>query len=287
MKKLKSMPQIDDLPPIRDIIKSHGLTAKKSLGQNFLHDLNLTAKIANSAGDLSNQNILEIGPGLGALTRAILANNVNSLLAVEKDIRCVNVLKYLETVYPQQLKVINCDAVTMDTDLIPNLPVKIISNLPFNISTALLTKWISIEPWPPWWSTMTLMFQREVADRIIAPPNNKSYGRLSVVVGWRTKVTKLFDIDPKAFTPPPKVWSTVLHFEPKVQKNTINFKNLEKVTAAAFGQRRKMLRTSLKSLSVNTQKLLLDCGLDDTKRAENVSVDDYVNLTSCYQNQLS
>ena len=281
------MPQIDDLPPIRDIIKSHGLTAKKSLGQNFLHDLNLTAKIANSAGNLSNQNILEIGPGLGALTRAILANNVNSLLAVEKDIRCVNVLKYLETAYPQQLKVISCDAVTMDTDLIPILPIKIISNLPFNISTTLLTKWISIEPWPPWWSTMTLMFQKEVADRIIAPPNNKSYGRLSVAVGWRTKVTKLFDIDPKAFTPPPKVWSTVLHFEPKVQKKTINFKHLEKVTAAAFGQRRKMLRTSLKSLSVNTQKLLLDCGLDDTKRAENVSVDDYANLTSSYQNQLS
>ena len=287
MKKLESMPQIDDLPPIRDIIKSHGLTAKKSLGQNFLHDLNLTTKIANSAGDLSNQNILEIGPGLGALTRAILANNVKSLLAIEKDIRCVNALKYLEKVYPQQLKVINCDAVTMETDLIPNLPVKIISNLPFNVSTALLTKWISIEPWPPWWSTMTLMFQKEVADRIIAAPNNKSYGRLSVAVGWRTKVTKLFDLDPKAFTPPPKVWTTVLHFEPKVQKNTINFKNLEKVTAAAFGQRRKMLRTSLKTLSVNTQQLLLDCGLDDTKRAENISVDDYANLTSSYQNQLS
>ena len=279
------MTQIDDLPPIRDIIKTHDLATKKSLGQNFLHDLNLTSRIANAAGNLSEQSVLEIGPGLGALTRSILKKNVKSLVAVEKDSRCVEALAYLIRAYPKQLKLLNCDAIGFNTDLIPQLPVKIISNLPFNISTALLTNWISIEPWAPWWSTMTLMFQKEVADRIIASPNSKSYGRLSVAVGWRTKVTKLFDIDPKAFTPQPKVWSTVLHFEPKFQGNSCSFKNLEKVTTAAFGQRRKMLRTSLKTLSVNTEKLILDSGLDETMRAENVSIEKFVKLATSYQKQ--
>ena len=281
------MTQIDDLPPIREILKKHQLTSKKSLGQNFLNDLNLTAKIASSAGNLTNQNVLEIGPGLGALTRAILAQNVKSLTAIERDIRCVNALEYLETAYPQQLKIVNCDALNIPTDLVLEPPVKIISNLPYNISTTLLTKWITIEPWPPWWSTMTLMFQKEVADRIIAQPNSKSYGRLSVITGWRTRVTKLFDLDPRAFTPSPKVWSTVLHFEPIIHDDTCNISILEKVTAATFGQRRKMLRTSLKSLGANTKKLIADCGLDETLRAENVSICSYINLAKSYQMQVN
>ena len=279
------MTQIDDLPPIRDIIQKHQLTTKKSLGQNFLHDLNLTAKIASSAGNLTDQNVLEIGPGLGALTRAILAQNVKSLIAVERDIRCVNALKYLEAAYPKQLKVFNLDAINLTPNEIPEPPIRIISNLPYNISTTLLTNWLAIEPWPPWWSSMTLMFQKEVADRIISPPNRKTYGRLSVAAGWRSKITKLFDIDPKAFTPPPKVWSTVLHFEPIIRENSCQFRNLEKVTAAAFGQRRKMLRTSLKSLGVDTVKLLEDCKIDATLRAENISIDDFAALTQSYQRQ--
>ena len=279
------MTQIDDLPPIREILKIHQLTTKKSLGQNFLHDLNLTAKIANSAGNLTNQNVLEIGPGLGALTRAILTHNVNSLTAIERDIRCVKALSYIEAAYPSQLRLVNCDALNIPTNLIPESPVKIISNLPYNISTTLLIRWISIKPWPPWWETMTLMFQKEVADRIVAQPNSKSYGRLSVSAGLRARITKLFDIDPRAFTPSPKIWSTVLQFEPIIRKDSCDFSALERVTAATFGQRRKMLRTSLKSLGVNTRKLIEDCGLDETLRAENVTIDDYVALAKSFQFQ--
>lgn len=279
------MGPIDSLPPLRDYIREFGLTARKSLGQNFLCDLNLTSRISRAAGTLENSCILEIGPGPGGLTRALLAMGASKVVVVERDVRCLEILERISEYYPNRLTIQTGDALNFEWDQYPVDSVKIVSNLPYNIATPLLIKWLSLEVWPPWWESMTLMFQKEVAERIVAEPNGKSYGRLSVISGWRTMSRKLFDVSPAAFTPPPKVTSSVVHIQPLTEHKPCRVKDLEKVTAAAFGQRRKMLRSSLKSLSVNTDRLLEESGLDEKSRAESVSIDGFVALANAYGRQ--
>ena len=274
------MAQIDDLPPLRDVIRSHDLIARKSLGQNFLLDLNLTSRIARSAGDLSGRTVVEVGPGPGGLTRAILAAGAGRLIAVERDHRCLAALAEIGARYPGRLTVIEDDALAVDWPaLLGGEKAAIIANLPYNVATPLLIGWLQAEPWPAWWSSATLMFQREVAERIVARPGSKAYGRLAVVTAWRATARILFDIPPRAFTPPPKVVSTVVHLEPLASPADIPAALLEEVTAAAFGQRRKMLRSSLKSLKVDTEALIEAAGLDPQQRAETVAIDGFIALT--------
>ncbi|MEP3276112.1 MAG: 16S rRNA (adenine(1518)-N(6)/adenine(1519)-N(6))-dimethyltransferase RsmA [Stappiaceae bacterium] len=279
------MAHVDTLPPLREVIQKYGLDARKSLGQNFLLDLNLTTRIARSAGPLTECTVLEVGPGPGGLTRAILALGARDVVAIEKDARCLGALEEIAHAYPKRLKVLNQDALGMGADGLPQRPVKIIANLPYNVATPLLIGWLSCDPWPPWWQSMTLMFQKEVADRMCAQPGDKAYGRLAVIVGWRTVAGKVFDISPKAFSPPPKVTSTVVHLVPREKPTPCSVNDLERVTAAAFGQRRKMLRASLKSLSVDTNRLIRECGLRETARAEEIPVEGFVKLARAYADQ--
>lgn len=279
------MAQLDSLPPLREVIQKYGLDARKSLGQNFLLDLNLTARIARSAGPLEDCRVLEIGPGPGGLTRAILALGAKEVVAVEKDSRCLEALEEIVRFYPGRLKVLNQDALELTSASLPDGPIRIIANLPYNVATPLLVGWLSGETWPPRWLSMTLMFQKEVADRICAKPGDKAYGRLAVLTGWRTVAGKVFDISPQAFTPPPKVTSTVVHIVPRKNPEECDFKDLERVTAAAFGQRRKMLRASLKSLSVDTNRLLEESSLAETERAEQIPVEGFVRLARAYRSQ--
>jgi len=273
------MAQIDDLPPLRDVIAAHGLNAKKSLGQNFLLDLNLTSRIARSAGSLEDCTVLEIGPGPGGLTRALLAAGAKKVVAVEKDIRCLPALADIADRYPGRLEVIEGDALQLDPVALTGPgKVRIAANLPYNVGTQLLINWITTPDWPPFWSSLTLMFQKEVGERIVAQPGTKAYGRLGVLAGWRCKGGILFDISPKAFTPPPKVTSAVVHLTPNQNPLPCDLRALEKVTAAAFGQRRKMLRASLKALSAQAEDIIERAGLNPTARAEEIDVAGFVAL---------
>ncbi|QFT32704.1 Ribosomal RNA small subunit methyltransferase A [Labrenzia sp. THAF82] len=278
------MAQIDDLPPLREVIANHGLNAKKSLGQNFLLDLNLTSRIARSAGSLEDCTVLEIGPGPGGLTRALLASGAKKVVAIEKDSRCLPALAQIADHYPGRLEVIEGDALQIDpVSITGDDKVRIAANLPYNVGTQLLINWITTETWPPFWSSLTLMFQKEVGERIAAVPGSKAYGRLGVLAGWRCKGGILFDISPKAFTPPPKVTSAVVHLTPNNKPLPCDLKSLERVTAAAFGQRRKMLRASLKSLAPNTESLIEDAGLRPTARAEEIDIEGFVALSNVFR----
>tara|TARA_R110002020_G_scaffold124533_3_gene281562 strand:+ start:8892 stop:9719 length:828 start_codon:yes stop_codon:yes gene_type:complete len=274
------MATLDGLPPLRDVIQRHGLDAKKSLGQNFLLDLNLTQKIARSAGPLEDATVIEVGPGPGGLTRAILSLGAKKLIAIERDSRCLPALAEIADHYPGRLEVIEGDALKVDfSTLVPEGPVKIIANLPYNIGTQLLINWLLPERWPPFWDSLTLMFQREVGQRIVADESDDHYGRLGVLAGWRTDAHMVFDVPPQAFTPPPKVTSTVVHLTPRQTPLDCAVTKLEKVTQAAFGQRRKMLRQSVKSLG--GEALLTKAGIDSSRRAETLSVEEFVTLANC------
>jgi 16S rRNA (adenine1518-N6/adenine1519-N6)-dimethyltransferase len=266
------MSQIDDLPPLREVIARHGLTASKSLGQNFLLDLNLTLRIARAAGDLAGVTVIEVGPGPGGLTRALIVAGAGRVIAIERDERCLAALAEIEKRYPDRLAVVAGDALTTEMATLANGPAAVVSNLPYNIATPLLVAWLKTEPWPPWYISMTLMFQREVAERIAAPPGSKTYGRLSVLAGWRTEARLLFDIDPRAFTPQPKVTSSLVHFQPRMFPFRCDTWLLERVTTAAFGQRRKMLRQSLRSLGVDPARLLDHAKIEETRRAEEIDI---------------
>ncbi len=276
------MATLDGLPPLRDVIQRHGLDAKKALGQNFLLDLNLTQKIARSAGPLEDATVIEVGPGPGGLTRAILSLGAKKLIAIERDSRCLPALAEIGDHYAGRLEVIEGDALkTNFAELVPEGPVKIIANLPYNVGTQLLLNWLLPEngQWPPFWESLTLMFQKEVGLRIVADEEDDHYGRLGVLAGWRTDARMVFDVPPQAFTPPPKVTSTVVHLTPRSNPLPCDVARLERVTHAAFGQRRKMLRQSLKP--VGGEALLTKAGIDPQRRAETLSVEEFVRLANC------
>ncbi|MDQ8729884.1 16S rRNA (adenine(1518)-N(6)/adenine(1519)-N(6))-dimethyltransferase RsmA [Bradyrhizobium sp. LHD-71] len=273
------MGTIDDLPPLREVIRRHDLSARKSLGQNFLLDLNLTARIARAAGSLDTHTIVEIGPGPGGLTRALLALGAKRVIAVERDERAVAALQEIAARYPGRLDIVAADALEFDAQSILNGDrAKIVANLPYNIATVLLTGWLSTEPWPPWYDAMVLMFQREVAERIVASVDDEAYGRLAVFAGWRTEAKIMFDVAPSAFVPAPKVTSSVVRLIPREKPLPCDRKMLERVTEAAFGQRRKMLRQSLKSLGVDPARLTTAAGIEPTRRAETVPIDAFVAM---------
>ena len=273
------MSAIDDLPPLRDVIRQHALSARKSLGQNFLLDLNLTARIARAAGPLEDATIVEIGPGPGGLTRALLALGARRVIAVERDERALGPLEEISRRYPGRLEIVCADAQVFDPrPLLGNDRAKIVANLPYNIATALLIDWLSLEPWPPWYDVMVLMFQREVAERIVARENDEAYGRLAVLANWRAETKILFDISPAAFVPQPKVTSSVVRLVPRSAPEACDRRALEQVAAAAFGQRRKMLRQSLKSLAVDPARLAAAADVEQTRRAETVPVSGFVAM---------
>jgi 16S rRNA (adenine1518-N6/adenine1519-N6)-dimethyltransferase len=272
------MSEAGGLPPLRDVIRRHDLAAKKSLGQNFLLDLNLTGRIARAAGPLEGVTVLEVGPGPGGLTRALLTEGAAHVVAVERDSRAIAALAEIAEHFPGRLSVIEDDALTFEPrDRIAG-PARIVANLPYNIATPLLIGWLCSEPWPPWFDMMVLMFQREVAERIVAPPGSKTYGRLSVLAQWRCEVKLLFDIAPSAFVPPPKVTSSLVRFVPRQAPLPCDRRQLERVTQAAFGQRRKMLRQSLKSLTPDPIALLTAARIAPTARAEEIPVAGFVTL---------
>ncbi len=270
---------LEDLPPLRQVIAAHDLAARKSLGQNFLLDLNLTAKIARQAGDLNQCDILEIGPGPGGLTRGLLSEGARRVLAIEKDARCLPALEEIAAACPGRLQVINADALELDplNHLTP--PIRVAANLPYNIGTELLVRWLTPPDWPPFWQSLTLMFQREVAERIVATPGSKAYGRLAVLAAWRTDARIVMTLPPEAFTPPPKISSAVVHLtalsEPRFQADQ---KVLEMVVARAFNQRRKMLRAALKGLTPDIEDRLIAAGIKPTDRAETVGVEQFCAL---------
>jgi len=269
---------IDDLPPLRDVIDRHGLAAKKALGQNFLLDLNLTSRIARTAGNLKGYDVIEVGPGPGGLTRALLACGAERVIAVERDERCLPALAEISAHYPNRLEVIEGDALQTDWQQLISRKAKIVANLPYNIATPLLTGWVGGQQWPPFFDGLTLMFQKEVAERICARPGDKHYGRLGVLSNWRTYATKAFDVSPQAFWPAPKVTSSIVHLEPRAEPLACDVKKLETITRAAFGQRRKMLRSSLKQLGGET--LLERANIIPTKRAEEIEVADFIKLAN-------
>jgi len=273
------MSAIDDLPPLSDVIRRHELSARKSLGQNFLLDLNLTARIARAAAPLEDSVIVEIGPGPGGLTRALLALGAKRVIAVERDERAIPALQEIAQRYPGRLEIVEADAMTFDPrPLLGGERAKIVANLPYNIATVLLIDWLCAEPWPPWYDMMVLMFQREVAERIVARENEDAYGRLGVLSNWRAETKILFDISPSAFVPPPKVTSSVVRLIPRPLPESCDRRTLERVAAAAFGQRRKMLRQSLKSLGVDPMALAAAAGIDPTRRAETIPITGFVAM---------
>ncbi|MCV6603134.1 MAG: 16S rRNA (adenine(1518)-N(6)/adenine(1519)-N(6))-dimethyltransferase RsmA [Cohaesibacter sp.] len=275
------MAQIDNLPPLRDVIEHHGLKAMKSLGQNFLFDLNLTCRIARTAGNLSNHTVIEVGPGPGGLTRALLHEGAKKVIAIEMDRRALGALQEIADHYPGRLDVIEGNALEIDmANLVPEGPVKIIANLPYNVGTELLLGWLRGDQWPPFYDSLTLMFQKEVAQRITATQQDKAYGRLGVIAGWRTHAIKVFDVAKENFSPPPKITSAIVHLTPKDNPLSCELSYLEQVTAAAFGQRRKMLRQSLKSLGIDHLALIEEAGLEPTQRAETVPIDGFVALAN-------
>ena len=269
---------VDGLPPLRAVVEKHGLAPKKSLGQNFLFDLNLTGKIARASGPLVGASVLEIGPGPGGLTRALLAGGAARVVAIERDSRCIEALQDIAARYPGKLEIVADDALTIDPETLVDGPYRIVANLPYNIGTELLVRWLMADIWPPRWASLTLMFQREVAERITAPPGSKSFGRLAVLAGWRCNARIMFDVPPQAFTPPPKVMSTVVSITPKPNPISVRLGDLERVTASAFGQRRKMLRRSISALG--GESILSKAGIDPTLRAEQLSIDDFCKIAN-------
>jgi 16S rRNA (adenine1518-N6/adenine1519-N6)-dimethyltransferase len=270
----------DGLPPLREVIERFGLRARKELGQNFLLDLNLTGKIARAAGPLENTTVIEVGPGPGGLTRALLAHGAGRVVAIERDPRCIGALEEIAAHWPGRLEIVEGDALKAD---FANLArgageVRIVANLPYNIGTQLLLDWIATPDWPPFWKKLTLMFQKEVAERIVAAPGADAYGRLGVLAGWRTQAKILFDVPRQAFTPPPSVTSSVVQIVPRAVPLPADLRTLERVTQAAFGQRRKMLRQSLKA--IGGEVLLERVGIDGTRRAETLSVEEFVRLAN-------
>jgi 16S rRNA (adenine1518-N6/adenine1519-N6)-dimethyltransferase len=282
------MSALDDLPPLREAIRRHGLSARKSLGQNFLLDLNLTGRIARAAGPLDGVTVIEVGPGPGGLTRALLAEGARRVIAIERDERAIAALEEIAAHYPGRLTIVAGDALAFDaTTMLDGGLTRIVANLPYNIATALLVSWLTVEPWPPWYDRLTLMFQREVAERIVAKPGSKTYGRLSVLAGWRAEAKILFDIAPSAFVPPPKVTSSLVQLVPRVAPIACDRPALERVTAAAFGQRRKMLRQSLRALGTDPLPLLAAAGIEPTARAEDIPVDGFVALARAFADHRS
>lgn len=278
------MSAIDSLPPLREVIAAHGLSAKKALGQNFLLDLNLTAKIARQAGDLAACDVLEVGPGPGGLTRGLLAEGARRVVAVEKDARCLPALAEIAAAYPGRLEVVNADALTLDWAAHLTPPVKVVSNLPYNVGTELLVRWLTPPSWPPDWTSLTLMFQREVAERIVAPPGTRAYGRLAVLAQWRCEVRIAMTLPPEAFTPPPKVRSAVVHLEAlPAPRHPADPAILARVVAAAFNQRRKMLRAALKGLAPDIEDRLHAAGLSPTDRAEQVPIAGFCALARSFE----
>ena len=277
------MSPIDDLPPLREVIKRHDLRARKSLGQNFLLDLNLTARIARAAGPLAGVTVVEVGPGPGGLTRALLTTGAKRVVAIERDERAIAALTDIVERYPGRLDVVEADALAFDPrSRLEDGSARIVANLPYNIATALLVGWLTAEPWPPWFDRLVLMFQREVAERITAAPGSKKYGRLSVLAGWRTEARILFDVAPSAFVPPPKVTSSLVELVPRPAPLPCESIVLQKVTEAAFGQRRKMLRQSLRSLGRDPLPLLAAAGIEPTARAEDIAVEGFVALARAW-----
>jgi len=273
------MSAIDDLPPLREVIREHSLSARKSLGQNFLLDLNLTARIARAAGPLEGATVVEVGPGPGGLTRALLALGAAHVIAVEHDERAVPALQTIAKRYPGRLEIVCADAQAFDIrPYLGSTKAKIVANLPYNIATNLLISWLSVEPWPPWYDMMVLMFQREVAERIVAHENEEAYGRLGVLANWRAETKILFDISPAAFVPQPKVTSSVVRLVPRPHPEPCDRRALEQVAAAAFGQRRKMLRQSLKSLPADPLRLAAAANVEPTRRAETVPISGFVAM---------
>jgi 16S rRNA (adenine1518-N6/adenine1519-N6)-dimethyltransferase len=273
------MSQIDSLPALREVIAANDLSARKSLGQNFLLDLNLTAKIARQAGPLDGCDILEIGPGPGGLTRGLLAEGARFVLAIEKDRRCLTALHQISNAYPERLTVLEGDALSIDPLQYLTPPIKVAANLPYNIGTELLIRWLTPPQWPPFWTSLTLMFQREVADRIVAQPGSKAYGRLALLAQWRCDPQIVMSLPPEAFTPPPKISSAVVHFTAlPAPRFPADPKVLERVIAMAFNQRRKMLRSALKGLGPDIEDRLVAAGLKPTERAEQVSLEGFCNL---------
>lgn len=273
------MATIDGLPPLREVIRAHDLVAKKQLGQNFLLDLNLTAKIARQAGDLSGCDVLEVGPGPGGLTRGLLAEGARRVLAVEKDARCLPALAEVAAAYPGRLEVINGDALEVDVLAHLTPPVRVVANLPYNVGTELLIRWLTPDHWPPFWDSLTLMFQKEVAERIVAKPRTDHYGRLALLVQWRAEAKIVLHLPPEAFTPAPKVHSSVVHItrlaEPRFP---CDGKVLQRITAMAFNQRRKMLRSSLKGLGGDVEAMLVEAGIEPTARAEEIGLEKFCAL---------
>jgi 16S rRNA (adenine1518-N6/adenine1519-N6)-dimethyltransferase len=308
------MSGIDALPPLREVIRRYGLSARKSLGQNFLLDLNLTGRIARAAGPLEGVSVVEVGPGPGGLTRALLAHGARRVIAVERDERCLEALQEIAAAAPGRLEIVAADALRIDISREPQQssrpresedpalksrvrgdargvsferqlalgrePVRVVANLPYNIATALLVRWLSEEPWPPWYDRLVLMFQREVAERLVAAPGSKTYGRLSVLAQWRTEAKILFDVNPSAFVPPPKVTSSLVQLVPRKAPLACDRRTLERVTEVAFGQRRKMLRQSLRALGVDAVALLAAAGIEPTRRAEEIPVAGFVALAN-------
>ena len=271
---------MEKLPPLKDVISKHQLRAKKSLGQNFLLDLNLTSKIARYAGNLDQFDILEIGPGPGGLTRSLLNEGARKVVAIEKDSRCIEALEEIQATFPGRLKLLQGDALSTNASEHLADPVRIIANLPYNIGTELLVRWLTSKIWPSFWQSMTLMFQKEVANRIVANPGSKAYGRLSVMSQWRCDTKIAFNVPASAFTPPPKVESTLVHFESlKQPKFPAEVEVLEFVVSKAFNQRRKMLRGALKGYFQNVEEGLLSIGVLPTKRAEDITVQEYCAMS--------
>ncbi len=276
------MSHIDGLPPLREVIARHGLRAKKSLGQNFLLDLNLTARIARAAGGLAGADVLEIGPGPGGLTRGLLAEGARRVLAVEKDARAMAALEEIAAQYPGRLELLNADALEVDAAARLTPPIKVVANLPYNVGTELLVRWLTPEHWPPFWESLTLMFQKEVAARITARPGSKAYGRLAILAQWRTEPRLVMELPPEAFTPPPKIRSAVsavVHLtalpEPRFPAPA---EGLQRLTATAFQQRRKMLRASLKGLHPRISEVLEASGIPPTARAEEIDLERFCAL---------
>ena len=271
---------MEKLPPLKDVISRHQLRAKKSLGQHFLLDVNLTSKIARYAGNLDQFDILEIGPGPGGLTRSLLHEGARKVVAIEKDNRCIEALEEIQATFPGRLKLLQGDALSTNTSEHLADPVRIIANLPYNIGTALLVRWLTSKTWPSFWQSMTLMFQKEVANRIVASPGSKAYGRLSVMSQWRCDTKIAFNVPATAFTPPPKVESALVHFEAlKEPKFPAEVEVLEFVVSKAFNQRRKMLRGALKGYFQNVEEGLLSIGVLPTKRAEDITVQEYCAMS--------
>jgi 16S rRNA (adenine1518-N6/adenine1519-N6)-dimethyltransferase len=273
------MAAIDALPPLREVIAAHGLVAKRQLGQNFLLDLNLTARIARAAGDLSACDVLEVGPGPGGLTRGLLAEGARYVLAVEKDARCLPALAEIAAAYPGRLEVLHGDALEIDAAARLSAPVRVVANLPYNVGTELLVRWLTPAQWPPFWDSLTLMFQKEVAERIVARPGSKAYGRLALLAQWRAEARIVLTLPPEAFTPAPKVHSAVVHLtrldQPRFPADAAV---LQRVTATAFNQRRKMLRASLRGLAPDIEDRLRAVGIDPTARAEEISLEGFCAL---------